>query len=229
MPYSEQTWNDGEAGGTPVSAARLTHMETGIGDALEAASNLSDIPDDSTARTNLGLGDSATLDVGTGSGDVAAGNHNHTGTYANASHTHAGSDVNTGTVPIAQIPTGTSGTTVSLGNHTHAETSSNLTMGTNIQGWPSSGTAPVAYKDTLGWVRLDGGIESTGTITAGNTLATLPASYRPAGARQFTMRHTVTSASTGTISVTTGGVITYNSGFNSGAIMDFTGVQFRAA
>ena len=34
-----------------------------------------------TARTNLGLGGAALLAVGTGAGDVAAGNHLHTGTY----------------------------------------------------------------------------------------------------------------------------------------------------
>lgn len=217
MAYSEQTWNNGPGGGTPINATRLTHMETGIGDALAAAENLSDVPNDATARTNLGLGGAAVLNVGTGSGDVAAGNH-----------THAGADIVSGTVNIARVPTGTSGTTVAFGNHTHGETSANLTMGTNIQGWPSAGVAPVAYKDANGWVRLDGGIESTGAISAGATLATLPATYRPLGARQFTMRHTVTSASTGTISVSTAGVIIYNSGFNSGAIMDFTGIQFRS-
>jgi hypothetical protein len=34
MAYVKQTWVDGQAGGTPVSAARLNHMEDGI----EAAS-----------------------------------------------------------------------------------------------------------------------------------------------------------------------------------------------
>lgn len=33
MAYSPQTWTDGSAGGTPLSAARLTVMETGIEDA----------------------------------------------------------------------------------------------------------------------------------------------------------------------------------------------------
>ena len=35
-------------------------------------------------------------------------------------HTHAASDVTSGTFDIARIPTGTSGTTVALGNHTHS-------------------------------------------------------------------------------------------------------------
>lgn len=40
MAYTKQTWVDGSAGGTPISAARLTHMENGIDDAdirLDAA------------------------------------------------------------------------------------------------------------------------------------------------------------------------------------------------
>ncbi len=45
----------------------------GIGDLL-STNNLSDLDDASDARDNLGLGDSATQDVGTGSGTVAAGN-----------------------------------------------------------------------------------------------------------------------------------------------------------
>lgn len=33
MAYAKQTWQDGEAGGTPLSAARLNHIETGIDNA----------------------------------------------------------------------------------------------------------------------------------------------------------------------------------------------------
>lgn len=33
MSYTPQTWADGSGGGTPLSAARLNYMETGIDDA----------------------------------------------------------------------------------------------------------------------------------------------------------------------------------------------------
>ncbi|WP_327066885.1 beta strand repeat-containing protein [Kitasatospora sp. NBC_01302] len=49
----------------------LTAAEVG---ALTAADNLSDVASASSARTNLGLGGAAVLNVGTGSGTVAAGN-----------------------------------------------------------------------------------------------------------------------------------------------------------
>lgn len=37
MAYTPQTWADGEAGGTPVDADRLTHIEQGIQEAAETA------------------------------------------------------------------------------------------------------------------------------------------------------------------------------------------------
>ncbi len=80
---------------------------------LKIASNLSDLNNAETARGNLGLGDSATKSVGSTSGTVAAGDHNHSGTYeaANANiqnhisattgnpHSVTKADVGLGNVP----------------------------------------------------------------------------------------------------------------------------------
>ena len=64
--------------GTTASWAVLA----GGGDLL-ASNNLSELTATaSTARTNLGLGGAAVLNVGTTAGTVAAGDHNHTGVYA---------------------------------------------------------------------------------------------------------------------------------------------------
>jgi len=41
--------------------------------------------------------------------------------YAAETHTHAASDVTSGTLSIDRIPTGTTSTTVAIGNHTHAQ------------------------------------------------------------------------------------------------------------
>lgn len=56
---------------------------------LQKITNLSDLASPSSARTNLGLGDSATKNVGTGADNVAAGNR---GVTNGDSHDHNGGD-----------------------------------------------------------------------------------------------------------------------------------------
>lgn len=59
-----------------VTVGTLANTNLGL---LDSGNNLSELTATaSTARTNLGLGDSATKNVGTGSSQVAAGDHTHT-------------------------------------------------------------------------------------------------------------------------------------------------------
>jgi hypothetical protein len=55
-----------------LAAIPTAALDNSAGTLLEAASNLSDLADASTARTNLGLGTAATADTGTEAGDVVA-------------------------------------------------------------------------------------------------------------------------------------------------------------
>lgn len=68
--------------------------------------------------------------------------HSHGATYAAVSHTHAGADIDSGTVAVGRLPTGTSGSTVALGDHTHSgfAAASHVHSGADI----TSGTVPIA-------------------------------------------------------------------------------------
>lgn len=115
-----------------------------------------------------------------------------------------------------------------LGLGVHGDSAA-VTVNATANQWPSGSTLTV-YEDRPGFCTLVGGIEGTGSNSSGTTLITLPAGFRPDRDCQFTLRHTGTGASTGTVSVNaTTGAVTYNSGFNSGAFMDFTGVTYKKA
>lgn len=80
-----------------ISESKVTNLTTDLAAKLAAASNLSDLASASTARTNLGLGGAAVLNVGTGAGTVAAGNDSRI-TGALQSGAAAGGDLS-GTLP----------------------------------------------------------------------------------------------------------------------------------
>jgi hypothetical protein len=61
-----------------IPIKQIQGLASELGNRLIKGNNLSDVPHKPTARGNLGLGNSATRNVGTGVGDVASGNHVHT-------------------------------------------------------------------------------------------------------------------------------------------------------
>lgn len=89
---AEEAGDAAEAANAIIAAAALK------------ANNLSDLVDKPAARTNLGLGNSATLDVGTGPGTVAAGNDSR---IVGAAPVHSPALTGTPTAPTAAPGTNT--------------------------------------------------------------------------------------------------------------------------
>jgi hypothetical protein len=102
--------------------AAISHTHIAIGDVTgtlgSSSANLT-LANTSAARSNLGLGDSATKNVGTGSGNVASGSHTHTLSQIIDAGNSASKD------------TGTTSGTVATGDHTHTSISNSLSLNGN--------------------------------------------------------------------------------------------------
>ena len=85
-----------------------TKSQVGLGSVtndsqLKIASNLGDLGNVPTARTNLGLGGAAILNLGTITGTVAAGDHLHDARYSAIGHPHAAGEITSGLFNIARL------------------------------------------------------------------------------------------------------------------------------
>jgi len=137
----------------------LASLTTTVGTKLAKSSNLSDLTNAETARTNLGLGSAATSD---------------TGDFATASHTHAASDITSGTFGASRIPnlaaskitTGTFATgRISEGSVTQHEGALTITeaqisdlgtysTATGVEDNANNYSLPAAASDTRGGVKI---------------------------------------------------------------------------
>ncbi|AUX81950.1 minor tail protein [Mycobacterium phage Frankie] len=127
MAYDKQTWENVPSTNTPLSAARLNHIEDGIGDAHDALDGkadaththvLADVTDvvATAAEVNVLSGVTVSTEELNALDGVTSGVQSQLDGKAEASHTHAASAVTSGTLDIARIPVGNSGSTVCAGN-----------------------------------------------------------------------------------------------------------------
>ena len=102
--------------GASADASRADHVHD-----MPTAADVGADADGAAQAVADSLGGAAVLDVGTTAGTVAAGDDSRlSDARTPVSHSHAASEVTSGTLDIARIPTGTTSTTAALGNHDHS-------------------------------------------------------------------------------------------------------------
>lgn len=113
-------------------------------------------------------------------------------------------------------------------SHTHAlPAAGNITPATNM----TNGTTgqPIAQEIVPGWIALSGRIQATAAGSANQQIGSLPAGHWPAAEERPTVRFIGTGASTGSVTISTGGVMTYNSALPISGEVPLSGILFRKA
>ena len=195
--YSPYTWADNSGGGTPITAARLNALEAGADadvpvadiDATGTASSTTYLRGDGTWATPPGGTPSDASDTVKGIVELATSAETLTGTdtvrattpagvkavadtKAAVSHSHAASDITSGTVATARLGSGTASSSTYLrGDQTWAT----VTGSGSLSGLTDVTVTSVAANDYLHWdvstSRWINGQINTSHITAG-TMAT---------------------------------------------------------
>lgn len=101
---------------TELGSAVLTEGEGGGG--AVAWGDIEGVPAALTSAPAAGTAGIRAIGA-TGTTVVAGNDARLTDARTPTTHTHAGADISSGTVPFARIPTGTTASTVALGNHGH--------------------------------------------------------------------------------------------------------------
>ncbi|MFI2620410.1 hypothetical protein [Streptomyces sp. NPDC018584] len=175
-PHGDRAYSDGVTG--PL-AGRVTALETGV---IYKTLDLSDLASVPTARSNLGLGGAATLNVGTTAGTVAAGDDSRLSNTRTPT-AHASTHASGGTDPVT--PAAIGALTQSQGDARYLQQTGGTVTGTVTASVGSATTSAVAggvTADTFDRWRL----LANGTLEVGPGSAARDTNLRRSGANEWT-------------------------------------------